>query len=199
MALNADNKKDGKESDSDSETEVKPTPEQLALEVEELNDCLLNQDKLLKKASCERIELKAKLESALIEIDMLKSAPTVSDVVECDECVVYMSSIASLQSKHALLVDELDLTRVALDEVKTRPVLLGACKSCPALQIQLDDACAKIKALEKSDLIAKSKVPECTKCPELRHSLQNTEDENHYLCIVLSWVSSREPWLGMMI
>nr|XP_034570987.1 uncharacterized protein LOC117835774 [Setaria viridis] len=159
MALNADNKKDSKESDSDSETEVKPTSEQLTLEVEELNDCLLNQDKLLKKTARERIELKTKLESALIEIDMLKSAPTISDVVDCDECAVHKAT----------------------------------------LQIQLDNACAKIKALDKSDLIAKSKVPECTKFHEFKHALQNTEDENYYLCTVLSWVSSREPQLGMMI
>ncbi|XP_014661115.1 putative uncharacterized protein DDB_G0282133 [Setaria italica] len=83
MALNS--KKDDKESDSNTETEVKPTPEQLALEVEELNDCLINQDKLLKKVARERVELKAKLESALIEIDMLKSAPPIFDVVECNE------------------------------------------------------------------------------------------------------------------
>ena len=124
-----------------------------------MNDCLFNQDKLIKKAACERVELKAKLESALTEIDMLKSAPTISDVVECDECVVHMASLASLQSKHALLVDELDLTRAALDEVKNRPVLLSACKSCPALQVQLDDACAKLSALEKSEFIARSKLP----------------------------------------
>ncbi|XP_022683469.1 uncharacterized protein LOC111257696 [Setaria italica] len=126
MALNTDNKKDDKESDSDTETEVKATPKQLSLKIEGLNDCLINQDKLIKKVARERVELKAKLESALIEIDMLKSAPIVSDNVECNECVVHMDSLASLQSKHALLVDELDLTRAALDEVKTRPVLLGA-------------------------------------------------------------------------
>lgn len=197
MALNS--KKDDKESDSDTETEVKSTPEQLALEVEELNDCLINQDKLLKKAAKERVELKAKLESALIEIDMLKSASTVSDVVECDECGVHMASLASLQSKHALLVDELDLTRAALDEVKNRPILLSACKSCPALQVQLDDACAKLSALENSEFIARSKLPECTVCPELKLNLQHVEDENSYLRTVLSWVSSREPQLGMMI
>ena len=115
---------------------------------------------------------------------MLKYAPTISDVVECDECAVHMSSIASLQSKHALLVDELDLTRAALD--KSRPVLLGACKSCPALQTQLDDACAKVSALEKSVFIAKSKGLECTECPELKLNLQKSEDENSYLRTVLS-------------
>ncbi|KAK8448405.1 hypothetical protein SEVIR_7G001557v4 [Setaria viridis] len=185
MALNS--KKDDKESDSDTKTEVKPTPEQLALEVEELNDCLINQDKLLKKAARERVELKPKLESALIDIDMLKSAPTVSDVVECDECAVHMASIASLQSKHALLVDELDLTRAALDEIKTRLILLGACKSCPALQTKFDDACARIKVLEKSE------VSVCTECPEIRDALQHAKDENSYVHTVLSWVSSREP------
>ncbi|MFS9531514.1 hypothetical protein Q6247_25405, partial [Klebsiella pneumoniae] len=57
-ALNTDNKKDEKESDSDTETEVKPTPKQLALEVEEINDCLINQDKLIKKLLVNELSLR---------------------------------------------------------------------------------------------------------------------------------------------
>jgi hypothetical protein len=44
-----------------------------------------------------------------------------------------VASLAFLQSKHVSLVDELEKTRSALDEVKSRPMLLGVCKSCPAL------------------------------------------------------------------
>nr|XP_034586663.1 uncharacterized protein LOC117849198 [Setaria viridis] len=55
---------------------------------------------------------------------------------------------------------------------------------------QIDDACAKIKALEKSE------IPVSTECLEFRNALQHAEDENLYLRTILSWVSSREPQLG---
>ena len=90
------------------------------------------------------------------QIYILKSAPSVEDISECDECAVHMACLASLQSKHAPLIDELDRTKNALDEVKSRPVLLDVCKSCPALQSQFDDSCARIKDLKKSISTAKS-------------------------------------------
>jgi hypothetical protein len=175
--------------------------------VDELNDCLINQDKLIKRAARERNELKAKLESALREIDVLMSSPIIFDVAECDDCELHMSSLASLKSKYACLVDELDKTRAALDEVKTRPTLLGACKSCPALKKELADACARIDLLEKScSSSSKTILPNCEVCPALiqdlhdaKLALTSAEDENTYLCSVLSWVSGREPQLGMLI
>jgi hypothetical protein len=50
MALDADEHKD---SDSESEAEVMQIREQLLQEVDDLNDCLLNQDKLIKRAARE--------------------------------------------------------------------------------------------------------------------------------------------------
>lgn len=134
-----------KDDDSESKAEVSQTHEQLISEVNELNDCLLKQDNLIKKAARERSELKAELEKALEQIDILKSAPSVEDISECDECAVHMASLASLRTKHASLIDELDSARNALEEVKSRPMLLGVCKNCPALQSQYDDACVRIK------------------------------------------------------
>jgi hypothetical protein len=104
------------------------------------------------------------------------------------------------------LIDELDRTKNALDEVKSRPMLLGVCKTCLALQSQFDDACVRVKDLEKSLSSTKSKVPVCDAClayvdelHELKLAKQTIDDENTYLRIVLSWVSSREPQLGLMI
>jgi len=197
-----------KDSDFESEAEVSQTHEQLLSEVNELNDCLLKQDNdnLIKKAARERSELKAELEKALEQIVILKSAPSVEDVSECEEYAVHMACPTSLQTKHASVIDELDIARNALEEVKTRPVLLGAYKTCPALQIQYDDAYARIKDLEKSISTAKSKIPVCDVCPvfidelnDLRLAKQTVEDENTYLHTVLSWVSSSEPQLGIMI
>jgi hypothetical protein len=142
----------------------------------------------------------------LQEIDVLKSVPNVEDISKCVECSIHMASLASLQSKHASLIDELDRTKNALDEVKSRPMLLGVYETSPALQSQFDDACVRIKDLEKSFSSAKSKVPICDACPayvdelyELKLVMRTIDDENTYLRTVLSWVSSREPQLGLMI
>ena len=77
--------------------------------------------------------------------------------------------------------------------------MISACDACPTLQSKLDDARAKIRVLEKSS------VPECKLClagvdelNELRAIQALTEEENEYLRTVLSWVSSREPQLGML-
>src|SRR5579883_2201001 len=99
MAIDAD----GETSDPELDSEViatPPTREQLALEVEKLNDCLLNQDKLIKRAARERKELKAELETTLHDLEALRSSPAISDdLPKCSECETHMSSLASLQSK----------------------------------------------------------------------------------------------------
>ena len=57
---------------------------------------------------------------------------TVSDVLECDECPIFKSDLASLQSRFATVVCE-------LEELRSRPALLGACKLCPTLRSELDE------------------------------------------------------------
>ena len=53
-------------------------------------------------------------------------------MLECDECPIFKSDLASLQSKFAYVVCE-------LEELRSRPVLLGACKLCPTLRSELDE------------------------------------------------------------
>ena len=57
---------------------------------------------------------------------------------ECDECPIFKSDLAALQSKFANVVCE-------LEEMKSRPVLLGACKLCPTLRSELDENNTLIK------------------------------------------------------
>ena len=71
------------------------------------------------------------LAKAKHELELVKDAPIVSDVLECEECPIFKSDLASLQSKFATIVCE-------LEEMKSRPVLLGACKLCPTLRSELD-------------------------------------------------------------
>ena len=77
------------------------------------------------------------LAKAKHELELVKDAPIVSDVLECD---IFKSDLAALQSKFATVVCE-------LEEMKSRPVLLGACKLCPTLRSELDEKNALIKSL----------------------------------------------------
>jgi len=90
------------------------------------------------------------------------------------------------------------------DELKSRPVLLGACKSCLGLRSELAEKTAKISLLEMAS--SEGTVVKCAKCDALeaevnacRHGKMRTEEENTYLRSILSWVSSSEPQLGMML
>ena len=135
------------------------------------------------------------LAKAKHELELAKDAPIVSDVLECDECSIFKSDLASLQSKFATVVCE-------LEELRSRPVLLGACKLCPTLRSELDEK----NALGKTKVGESSPPIDCHVCPGLISDLDNLavekanlENENTYLSAILSWVSSSEPQLGMMI
>jgi hypothetical protein len=110
---------------------------------------------LLKRAARERNNFKAKLETALRELEFAKAAVVVSDETECDACAIHMTNLSNLQTKYASLLDE-------NDELKSRPVLLSACKSCSGLQYELAEKNAKILALDKTSL--DSTVVECAHC-----------------------------------
>ena len=139
------------------------------------------------------------LAKAKHELELVKDAPIVSDVLECDECPIFKSDLASLQSKFATVVCE-------LEELRSRPVLLGACKLCPTLRSELDEKNALIKSFGKTKVGESSPPIDCHVCPGLISDLDNLavekanlENENTYLRAILSWVSASEPQLGMMI
>ena len=120
-------------------------------------------------------------------------------MLECDECPIFKADLASLQSKFATVVCE-------LEELRSRPVLLGACKLCPTLRSELDEKNALVKSLGKTKVVESSPPIDCSVCPGLISDLDNLavekanlENENTYLRVILIWVSCREPQLGMMI
>jgi hypothetical protein len=53
-----------------------------------------------------------------------------------------------VKEKYASKVEELDVLRVELDEMKSRPSLLGACTSCPVLHEKLDALLMYARSLE---------------------------------------------------
>ena len=71
---------------------------------------------------------------------------------------------------------------------------------------ELDKKNALVKSLGKTKVVESSPPIDCSICPGLISDLDNLavgkanlENENTYLRAILSWVSSSEPQLGMMI
>jgi DNA repair exonuclease SbcCD ATPase subunit len=131
-------------SDSDFEDEVCGELSSLRKENEELVDLLDNRGHMLREAKKLRKDLRALLEDARnrvaeletqnldakLEIELLKASPVVSDEVDCGYCSVFLADLTALKEKHASNCEELDVLRVELAELQSRPALLGACTSC---------------------------------------------------------------------
>jgi hypothetical protein len=91
-----------------------------------------------------------------------------------------------LNEKYASKVEELDVLRVELDEMKSRLSLLGACTSCPVLHEKLDVSLAYTRSLEAQ---LKAPIPTiCSTCElnamknmELAHYVDRLHDENDEL------------------
>jgi hypothetical protein len=67
-----------------------------------------------------------------------------------------------LKDKYGSKVEELDVLRVELDEMKYRSSLLGACTSCPVLHEKLDASLMYARSLEAQ---LKSPIPTiCSTC-----------------------------------
>jgi hypothetical protein len=186
MAHSSSSKKSEKEdSDSDSEDEVNRDPDSLLAEIARLNGLIDNRDSVLRYAKKMRKDLRAQhenasekvgeLESKLLELklenDSLKPAPTTPDDVQCLECDAWLNEIKLLNEKNASTLAKLDALRTEYDELKARPTLLGACKSCPTMHAKLVDARSTISSLEAS---LKSPVANaCSSCDEV--TLRNLE------------------------
>jgi hypothetical protein len=92
MALGEDTVSTG----DDTTSEVLPSVDDLAAEIEELNVALASQDKLLRQATHERREFRSKYKSMLRELESTRASVVVSDETECDECALHMLNITTL-------------------------------------------------------------------------------------------------------
>jgi hypothetical protein len=145
----------------------------LRQEIERLGSLLDNRDDMLREAKKMRKDLRASLEDARtivaeletqvldskLEIDSLKASPIVSDEVDCADCSVFLADLALFKEKHASKFVELNVLRVEVAELKSRPALPGACTSCPVLHAKIDEMSAYTSSLE-----AKMKEPMPTSC-----------------------------------
>jgi hypothetical protein len=117
---------------------------------------------------------------------------------------MYQVDLTTLKDKHASTCDELDVLRVEVAKLKSRPTLLGACTSCPILHGKIDEMHADTISLE-----AKLKEPVHTSCStcelhalknlELAHYVDRLQDENDESRKMMGWLSGHEPHLRMMI
>jgi hypothetical protein len=212
MALSSGSKKSTQsDSDSDSDDEVRYELPFLRQENERLGLLLDNRDDMLREAKKMRKELRASLEDAKtrvaeletqnldgkLEIDSLKASPVVSDEVEC-VCPIFLADLALFKEKHASKCEELDVLRVEVVELKSRPALLGACTSCPVLHGKIDEMHAYTVSLEDK---LKEPIPtSCSTCElyalknlELAHYVDRLQDENDELRKLMGWLSGHEP------
>jgi hypothetical protein len=159
---------------------------------------------LLGEAKEKVVELESLLDNARAQIDSLESAPVVTNEPECTDCSTFLGELTFLKEKYASKVRELDVIRVELDEMKSRPSLLGAGTSCPILHEKLD-----VSPVYAGSLEAQLKAPIPTSCStcemngvknmELAHYVDCLQDENDDLRKMMGWLSGHEPRLRMMI
>jgi hypothetical protein len=94
--------------------------------------------------------------------------------------------------------------RVELDEMKSRPSLLGACTSSLVLHEKLDVSLVYARSLEAH---LKAPIPTiCSTCEindvknmELAHYVDRVQDENDELRKLMGWLFGHEPQLRIMI
>jgi hypothetical protein len=215
MAHSSTSKKSNNDdSSSDSEEEVNNDPSFLLAENARLNDLLDNRDNVLRKTNKENreyrslhgeakekvVELESFLDDARDQIDSLKSAPILTNEPECTDYSTFLGELIMLKEKYASKVEELDVLRVELDDLKSRPSLLGVCTSCPILHEKLDVFLVYARSLE-----TQLKAP-CSTCAinamknmELAHYVDRLQDENDELRKLMGWLSGHEPQLRIMI
>jgi hypothetical protein len=219
VALSSGSKKSTQsDSDFDFDDEVRDELPFLRQENERLGLLLDNRDDMLGEAKKMRKELRASLEDARtrvveletqnldakLEIDSLKASLVVSNEVEWADCPIFLADLALFKEKHVSKCEELDVLRVEVAELKSRPALLGACTSCPVLHSKIDEMHAYTVSLE-----AKLKEPIPTSCStcemhalknlELAHYADRLQDENDELRKLIGWLSGHEPQLRIMI
>jgi hypothetical protein len=124
MAHSSASKKSNKDdSGSDSKEEVNNDPSFLIVENARLNDLLDNHDDVLRKTNKEKreyrslleeakekvVELESLLVDARAQIDSFKSAPVVTNELECTDYSTFLGELTVLKEKYASKVEEVDV------------------------------------------------------------------------------------------
>jgi hypothetical protein len=158
----------------------------------------------LEKTKEKVTDLESKNLDAKLEIDSLNAALVVTDEIDYGDCTVFLADLTVLRDKHASMLEELDMVRVELDELKSKPASLGACTSCLVLHGKLDESRARIVSLEAAlnlflPLLILLVRVHVVKNLELVHYVDPLQDENDELRKLMGWLSGHEPQLEMII
>jgi hypothetical protein len=76
---------------------------------------------LLEDARTRVAELETQVLDGKLEIYSLKASPVVSDEVDCADCSIFLTELAALSEKHGSKCEELDVLRVELAELRSKP------------------------------------------------------------------------------
>jgi hypothetical protein len=95
---------------------------------------------------------------------------------------------------HTQVASRLESIICELNELKSRPSLLGACLKCPKIKLELDACSLNVKKLE-SKLLEKSHVSitssPCELCVSLKGKLVHATNENTILMQDDAYLTSR--------
>jgi hypothetical protein len=136
---------------------------------------------LLCKKNHENKKLNLELEGASSEIATLRSTHDDMSAKQCDNCKMIVVNYADLWLVHSHVASLLDGARLEFREFKARPLLLGACSSCPLLRSDLEAAAVEIKDLKhKLECSSRYTVlsPPCEACVSLKGKLHHATKEN---------------------
>jgi hypothetical protein len=126
---------------------------------------------LLEDARTRVADLETQVLDSKLEIDSLKASPVVSDEIDCADFSVFLADLTDLREKYSSKCEEIDVLRVELVELQSKPTLLGACTSCPGLHEKTVELRSRIVSLE-DDL----EVPIPTSCSTCElHAMKNLE------------------------
>jgi hypothetical protein len=93
---------DNNASNGDSNPEVPLSTHEMATKIDTLYVSLMSWGKFLKYVTCERNELKAKLETTLKNLESPR-VPIMFQETECGHYVMHMSNLSTLQTKYAFV------------------------------------------------------------------------------------------------
>jgi hypothetical protein len=141
--------------DSDSNSDVSDDLSfgSLSSKVDEFENALCNQDKLLCKVFRENKKLNLELENSFAEIAFLQSMHDGMSAKPCQNCNIIMVNYADLSIVHTQVASQLKGAKLELKELKAHYLLLGACTSCPMLNLTWRLALLRLKNLSTKLII----------------------------------------------
>ncbi|KAG8056468.1 hypothetical protein GUJ93_ZPchr0002g25322 [Zizania palustris] len=203
LCFMADNTHNGDELDS---SEVPLSYDQLSIKVDELNEVVLGQDRLLVQAARDRKDLRLRLEFVSTDYVMLKSK---IDDVECESCTVFMGELAQLRFVHAQTIDELETAQKQLFVVECRPNSSDACSNCSLLIDSINLRDKYVRELEvrlESAECSKDVQPACPTCITLKDQLsfasgqaENIMTENEYLLSMVNKCTEENGRMDLLL